>query len=196
MAGQSATSPGRVRATFSREQALELKMAGLSYSAIGKELGCSKQFAQKLVSRAVKASAERSAALADELRGIEIARTESLIAAIWDRAHDALDEKPKKALGSGEFMVLDRDYDPQDKAIANIVKLMDRRAKLMGLDAPAKQELTGKDGGPLNGLPAALAVLSPPPSIDEVEHYIQVRGGAPNCQLETCRVHGKAAPTS
>jgi predicted transcriptional regulator len=30
-------------------------------------------------------------------------------------------------------------------------KLLDRRAKLMGTDAPAKSEVTGKDGAPLQG---------------------------------------------
>lgn len=34
-------------------------------------------------------------------------------------------------------------------AIDRLLRIMERRAKFMGLDAPTKQEVTGKDGGPV-----------------------------------------------
>lgn len=37
--------------------------------------------------------------------------------------------------------------DPQ--AINALVRVLDRRAKLLGIDAPARSEVTGKDGAPL-----------------------------------------------
>lgn len=39
--------------------------------------------------------------------------------------------------------------DPDLKAVDRILRLMERRARLLGLDAPSKQEITGKDGEPL-----------------------------------------------
>jgi hypothetical protein len=35
------------------------------------------------------------------------------------------------------------------RAVDTVIRLIDRRAKLNGLDMPVKTELTGADGGPL-----------------------------------------------
>lgn len=35
------------------------------------------------------------------------------------------------------------------RSVASMVKLMERRSKLLGLDAPEKREITGSDGGPI-----------------------------------------------
>lgn len=57
---------------------------------------------------------------------------------------------------------IDSDDEESLDAIDRLDKLEKRRAALLGLDAPAKQELTGKDGGPLNG-----PVIFVPPDSDE-----------------------------
>lgn len=54
---------------------------------------------------------------------------------------------------------------------------------------PSKHEVTGARGLPL-GLPAALAMLEPLPTVAEVEHFASVDPVA--CELETCRIHGRA----
>ncbi len=56
---------------------------------------------------------------------------------------------------------------------------------------PAKHEVTGGRGLPL-GLPPALAMLEPAPSVDELAHFASVDPEA--CELATCRVHGRALP--
>jgi hypothetical protein len=33
--------------------------------------------------------------------------------------------------------------------LAGVMSCIEKRCKLLGLDAPAKQEVTGKDGGPI-----------------------------------------------
>jgi len=56
---------------------------------------------------------------------------------------------------------------------------------------PSKHEVTGGRGLPL-GLPPALAMLEPAPTLAELEHFA---AAAPEeCLLETCRVHGRSAP--
>ena len=35
------------------------------------------------------------------------------------------------------------------QALAGCMKIMERRARMLGLDAPARTELTGKNGGPI-----------------------------------------------
>jgi len=52
-----------------------------------------------------------------------------------------------------------RSQDPKDSAA--LVKALEREAKLIGLDAPQKRELTGKDGEPLN----QPVFVEPPPEM-------------------------------
>ena len=59
---------------------------------------------------------------ADEVRTLEVERLDSLLNGLWQRRH-----VPE---------ITDR-----------ILRIMERRAKLLGLDAPTRTEVTGKDGG-------------------------------------------------
>lgn len=70
--------------------------------------------------------------LADHYREIELRRCDELIDAIWDRATD--DSMARVEVVTDKEI---REFDLQDKAIDRVVKLMERRAKLLGLDAPA-----------------------------------------------------------
>jgi hypothetical protein len=45
------------------------------------------------------------------------------------------------------------------RAVDTVLRLMDRRAKLNGLDMPAKAEVTGANGGPLQMSQATTAEL-------------------------------------
>ena len=59
-------------------------------------------------------------------KGLDLERIEALIDAIWDKA------------AKGDTWSVDR-----------VVKLLERKASMLGLDAPKKTEVTGKDGGPM-----------------------------------------------
>lgn len=59
-------------------------------------------------------------------RALSVARLDKATKGIWDQVE------------SGEVDAVDR-----------LVKLEARRAKLLGLDAPTKSELSGPDGGPI-----------------------------------------------
>lgn len=109
-----------------QQEALELRMRGMSQRAIGDAMGISQQAVAYHLKNALleyQKDIEKNAA---KIRAIELSRLERLQAAVWQPA-------------------LDGNLEAVDKAI----KVMDRRAKLVGLDAPKKTELTGKDGGPL-----------------------------------------------
>lgn len=96
-------------------EALEMRKAGLPYQNIADILGYSNHSgARKAVQAAMKKTLREPA---DEVRELEIARLDDLINAIWH-----LRDKP-------EF-------------IDRILKIMERRAKLLGLDAPSKQDIT------------------------------------------------------
>ena len=98
-------------------QALELRKAGVSYARIAEALGyASGSGAHKAVSSALKKTLQEPS---DELRMLEIERLDAMLAAIW---------------GS----VKQGQYGAQDRAL----KIMERRAKLLGLDAPVKADVT------------------------------------------------------
>jgi len=114
-----------------QRQALELRRAGLGYEAIGAQLGLGKSQAHRLVKRALEEARAQVTANADELRSEELSRLDGMLQGLWPRAR------------KGEVTAVDR-----------VLKIAERRAKLLGLDAPEKRELFGKGGTPL--VPGAL----------------------------------------
>jgi hypothetical protein len=106
-----------------RRQALDLRKRGLTYPQIAKAMSVSLGTAHKLVQTAISDIPKE---LAEDVRLLELERLDRMLAGMW----------PKAIAG-----------DP--KAVAAAVKIMDRRAKYLGIDAPIKAELTGKDGGQL-----------------------------------------------
>jgi len=105
-------------------KALELRKAGVSYEEIAKALGWKgKQGAWFAVKRCLKKVRQESAT---ELVVLEVERLDKMQTALWAKAQH------------GDYGAVDR-----------ILSIMTRRAKLLGLDAPEKREITGSDGGPL-----------------------------------------------
>jgi len=94
--------------------ALEMRKAGLTYQRIADNLGYANPAgARKSVVAAMKKTLREPA---DEVRELELARLDDMVNSIWHLKH-----KP-------EYM--DR-----------ILKIMERRSKLLGIDAPIKQDL-------------------------------------------------------
>lgn len=88
--------------------ALELRRAGASYTAIGEQLGLDRSNAYKIVKRAIGRVHQEPAT---EIRQLEADRLDRLQLSQWQRA-----------LG-GDGRALDR-----------VLRIMERRAKLLGLD--------------------------------------------------------------
>jgi DNA-binding CsgD family transcriptional regulator len=105
-------------------QALDLRKSGASFRVIGQQLSISHETARTYVHEALRDLADKQMELAAEYRQLELERLDRLMLAVWGNA-------TKGDVGS----------------INAALKISDRRAKLLGLDAPTKQELTGKDGG-------------------------------------------------
>lgn len=101
-----------VQATQKQLDALNLRLKGLTYQEMGKELGVTAKTAHDRVLRALKHQREEFAEKADEVREQELARLDLLMQKVMDRA---------MALG-----------DPKD--IEAVLKIMDRRAKYLGIE--------------------------------------------------------------
>ena len=123
MAGTNRTSARAVQSQETRRQAIGLRRSGLSYSEIAKQLGISKGGCYKVVQRALADVQKELDDNAGMLCVEEADRLNSLQTALWDSAME------------GDIMVIDR-----------VLRIMERRAKLLGLDKPQKVAPTTPDG--------------------------------------------------
>ena len=103
-------------------KALELRVTGGSYRQIGAALGVGLKTAYYDVQRELGKLDAVNEASAERVRDLELARLDRITIALWPRA------------GTG---------DP--RAVTAMIRVMDRRAKLLGLDAPARVEVVRPD---------------------------------------------------
>ena len=114
----------RVQAHTRHLQALELRKAGVTYQAIADQLGyANARGAHKAVASALKATLREPA---EELRTMELERLDAMLLPLWRRVQQG-----------------------DERAVDRALKIMERRARLLGLDAPSKTEQSGSDGEPL-----------------------------------------------
>lgn len=115
----------KLSAAEKRRYALELRIAGADYDQIAKLVGWrSKSSAWEAVDRALRELEKESA---EQVRELELARLDKLLARWWPRA-------------------LERDKDAVDRVLA----IQRQRLRLLpGLEAPSKTEHTGPSGAPL-----------------------------------------------
>lgn len=102
-----------------KRNALELRLAGASYRDIAQALEVSPATALQDCKEAL---ADIPVQQADEMRTVELSRLDRLQRAVWPRAV------------KGDLQAVDR-----------AIKIIDRRAKLFGLDAPQQVQITAND---------------------------------------------------
>ena len=111
-----ANAERRLQAAARQKQALKLRLAGASYEDIATQLGyAGRGNAWRSVMAALKATLQEPA---DQVRILEAARLDRLLLGVWTQA------------AKGNQGAIDR-----------AIKIMERRAKLLGLDAPSKQQI-------------------------------------------------------
>ena len=104
-------------------QALELRKAGADYRQIGVALECSPQRAHQIVSAYLNKLNKQLAEGVEDVTAMEEQRLDALFMAAWPAAKAG---------------------DAQSIAVA--LRVMERRARMLGLDAPTKNEHTGEGG--------------------------------------------------
>ncbi len=114
----SETTKKRLTAAQRRRQALQRRIGGWTFQAIGDELGITRQAAHGLVVTALKDLNEKTMESASELQRLELERLDVMNSAIWG------------AVLSGDVGAIDR-----------AIRIQARRAALMGLDSPSKHEI-------------------------------------------------------
>ncbi|WBB94201.1 hypothetical protein [Verrucosispora sp. WMMC514] len=102
-----------------RAKAIAMRLAGLDYQTIADRLGyADRAAAHKDITRAMEASVQEMSRNADVLRMEELTRLDRLQAGAWTAA------------AAGDV-----------KAIHVVLGIIDRRCKLLGLDAPVRHEV-------------------------------------------------------
>ena len=144
MGGESKASANRIAAAERQARALELRKAGSGYAAIAQQLGyAGPSGAYKAITTALRALTAEPAA---ELRALELARLDDLLVGLWPDAR------------RGNVAKIDR-----------VLKVMQRRADLLGLDAPrAFKDVTD----PRRDAAAIAAEIGRPDLIDQIERDI------------------------
>jgi hypothetical protein len=115
-------SPSRVRAALRRQQATELRAAGNSYKAIAAQVGVSVRRVRQYLDKTMRALHEKAVRDVEVVIGLELQRLDELHRALWTRAV------------TGDV-----------KAALAILKIGERRSRLLGLDAPTRLKLTEED---------------------------------------------------
>lgn len=110
---QSKNSPNKVLAAKRRAQALELRAQGMTYERIAKQVGISRARAHAAVTEALEELTKQCAESAALVVRLELERLDALFAAWYPRA-------------TGD--------EPDARACRLCLEIMDRRAKLLGLD--------------------------------------------------------------
>lgn len=153
----SKTAPRKAVTTDRRLQAMRLRVEGLNFQEIGDKLGISKPAAYMLVKGALDDYREATQEVAANYVQTHLLRYDAMIAGSFPDAKD-----PK---------LLPRDR----KAAFDIVRdSMQEQAKLLGAYAPLKQEVTGKDGGPLATTSVAVTTDYSHLSADELMQLLEL----------------------
>ncbi|MEV4975527.1 hypothetical protein [Streptomyces scopuliridis] len=138
-----------------RANLIRLRRAGVAFDDPQiRDLGYkTRGHASKDLIRALQQNRDEEAAEAGVYRQQENERLDSLLEAAWPLA-----TTPRPVFNKeGDIVAHEIDL----KAVDTVLKLMDRRAKLNGLDMPVKNEVSGPDGGviPLGNTLAELTSL-------------------------------------
>lgn len=153
MPRSNSTGAAKTRKIENQAKALELRRMGYGYVQIAHQLGVSKSQAHRYVAAGLSEAAAKVAASADELRTEDIDRLDALLGALWIKAK------------RGEVAAVDR-----------VLKILERRAKLLGIEAPVRIEATGKDGKPIEV--SSTTTIDPSKlSIDTLRELLNARVG-------------------
>ncbi|KUG14537.1 hypothetical protein ASZ90_015822 [hydrocarbon metagenome] len=118
--GESKTAKRFVASEGKKQKALSLRMEGRNYRDIAAAVGVSLAQAHRYVSAGLEELREKNREIAEDVKVLELERLDNL----FKHAYQAVED--------GEI-----------RAIDQALKCMDRRARLLGLDAATRAEITG-----------------------------------------------------
>lgn len=136
-----------------RAQILRLRIAAVPVPQIAERYGISEATVRSDISRALATRSKELISAADELRALELEKLEAMERAAWAVVHRQHPHVTPSGVivrhpETGEILT---DAGPVLSAIDRLLKIQERRAKLLGLDSVTKTEV---------------AVTTPPEDVD------------------------------
>lgn len=127
---ESKTSSRRSMARERETQAFELRKAGYSYSKIAECLpphpngkSVTSQAVAKMITRVLARLAKLTEQNVDDVRRIELERLDVMLKGLWSKAEGG-----------------------DESAVDRILKIMQRRAEMLGIDAPERKQIEAELG--------------------------------------------------
>lgn len=143
MANSSKRDARKLASIERRAKNVALRKAGASFEQIATQLGYSDRGrAYHDFQAALKAI---EAPGVEELRKLELERLDALQVAVWPKA------------------ISERDL----KAMLVVIRIMERRSALMGLDAPRRTELSASEATPEGRHVVQVVLQNPPPLLED-----------------------------
>ena len=130
-----------VRVEEKRVAAVRLRASGMTYREIAAEMGQTLSYAYLLVREGLIEMRDAATEDASEARAIELERLDAMTGRLTAKLQRQQREVTAPD-GVQSFVP-----DPDEATISALLRVMERRAKLLGLDAP--QEIVGAGGGPI-----------------------------------------------
>jgi len=140
----------------------ELRMQGYNFTQIGEQLGIRPQHAHAQHQRAMKAIIQEPA---QETRDLEVQRMDMMLASLHadynkffpvvnsgQVIRDVVEDENGNPIKHEDGRLVTyklEDIGPRMQILDRMLKIQERRARLLGLDAPVRRTLEGADGGPV-----------------------------------------------
>jgi hypothetical protein len=100
------------------KKAMAMRKAGASYDLISSELGITPQGAAKVVKRCLERIEKKTREDTEHVLVMELARLDAMLMGLWDKARRG-----------------------HEGAVDRVLRIMERRARLLGLDAPSRSQV-------------------------------------------------------
>ena len=151
---ESPRSRRQILAIEREQRAVELRIAGKSFAEIASDLGVTKQAVSKSLDRAIAHSFDSEER--QKLRSVQLLRLERLHAAVWPKA-----------------------LEGESDAISSVLKVMERLAKLCGLDQPTATRIFIGDSDIDDAINRKLAIVAGGSETPLLPPSLRARDGDP-----------------
>jgi len=156
------TRPTQERAERARK-ALRLRASGIPYAQVALECGYPSEDAAKAALRRFMAKEDQAAR--EDARAIHRERIETLLRSLWLAAiNPGMAQQAAREAGHPA-------PPTQERAVELLIRLLDQSAKVEGIYSAVKAEVSGADGGPIEG---RIDVLAWKPDREFMVMYAQV----------------------
>tara|TARA_R110000824_G_scaffold3102_2_gene14215 strand:+ start:400 stop:1101 length:702 start_codon:yes stop_codon:yes gene_type:complete len=137
--GKAKLCKTKINAAQRRVLVMELRLQGKSFRHIAEELGTSLSNVYRDYRTVMKEFSEQALETASEIRSLECQRLDELQNEMWSQLAEARSEKMDE---DGDSMPRSaQDQNASLGTVNAIIRIMERRSKLAGLDAPSKHTI-------------------------------------------------------